>query len=63
MDKMLDRLVPKATASADTSFWKKCSSCGYIDVIGSVGHMVKLCHVVGGVSSCGPCNSFQVGCS
>ncbi|MEW2298787.1 hypothetical protein AB0958_02200 [Streptomyces sp. NPDC006655] len=59
MDKVLDRLVPKATASADTSFYKNCTSCGYIEYLGVYGRLLKLCHVVGGVTSCGACNTID----
>ncbi|WP_217211871.1 hypothetical protein [Streptomyces sp. AC550_RSS872] len=62
MDKVLDRLVPKATASADTSFYKYCGGCGYIEIFDAVGRLKRLCHVVGGTSSCGPCNTFDIGC-
>jgi hypothetical protein len=52
-DRMLDRLVPKATAKADTSFYKRCYCRPPADVM-------KLCHVVGGISACGPCDTYFI---
>ncbi|MGW6286277.1 hypothetical protein [Streptomyces sp. NPDC055107] len=62
MDKVLDRLVPRATAAADTSFYKNCDVCTYVAEYGHVGHWQKLCHVVGGRTSCGKCTYFRIGC-
>ncbi|MBM9620886.1 hypothetical protein ACFQ60_23250 [Streptomyces zhihengii] len=62
MDKVLDRLVPRATASADTSYYKNCDVCTYVEEYGHVGHWQKLCHVVGGKTGCTGCLYFSVGC-
>ncbi|MGW3562308.1 hypothetical protein ACWDSL_00110 [Streptomyces sp. NPDC000941] len=62
MDKVLERLVPKATASADVSYYKKCGSCGWVDAFGNYAQLKRLCHVVGGTSSCGPCEYWDIPC-
>ncbi|MET9419433.1 hypothetical protein ABZY06_01670 [Streptomyces sp. NPDC006540] len=62
MDKVLDRLVPRATAHADTSFYKYCTGCTYVEVFDAIGRWQKLCHVVGGTTGCTTCQYFKVGC-
>ncbi|WP_418955695.1 hypothetical protein [Streptomyces tritici] len=47
-DKMLEKLAPSATAQADTSFYKFCYCSG-------IYYYRRLCHVVGGYTSCGAC--------
>ncbi|TXS55693.1 hypothetical protein [Streptomyces sp. t39] len=63
MDKVLDRLVPRATASADTSYYKNCGACSYFEAAQAVGHWQKLCHIVGGTTGCTGCIYFSVGCA
>ncbi|HEY9368659.1 hypothetical protein [Streptomyces sp.] len=48
-DKVLERLAPSATAKADTSFYQFCYCSG-------IYRYERLCHVVGGISSCGGCS-------
>ncbi|MGW2699575.1 hypothetical protein [Streptomyces sp. NPDC001340] len=62
MDKVLDRLVPKATASADTSYYKNCSACAYVEIFHAIMRKTQLCHVVGGHTSCGPCGEYLAFC-
>ncbi|MFC8195726.1 hypothetical protein ACFUTV_10010 [Streptomyces sp. NPDC057298] len=62
MDKLLERVVPKATASADTSYYKYCGACGYVPAFDNVARLKRQCHVVGGTTSCGPCNLWDIGC-
>ncbi|MDP9844059.1 hypothetical protein [Streptosporangium lutulentum] len=47
-DRVLEKLAPKATAKADTSYYEAC-------YCRERTKYRKLCHVVGGRSSCGPC--------
>ncbi|MEU8527689.1 MULTISPECIES: hypothetical protein [Streptomyces] len=47
-DRVLERLAPSATAQADTSFYQFCYCSGPY-------YYRKLCHVVGGYSTCGSC--------
>ncbi|MEV1004168.1 hypothetical protein [Nonomuraea sp. NPDC050202] len=49
-DRVLERLVPRATAKADTSYYKRCA-CYTSPVV----EVMKLCHVVGGTSGCTGC--------
>ncbi|MEW2551296.1 hypothetical protein ACWGRF_21165 [Streptomyces zhihengii] len=62
MDKVLDRLVPRATAAADTSFYQYCTGCAYVDAWDAIGRWKKLCHVVGGKTGCTGCQTFEIGC-
>ncbi|GLZ79270.1 hypothetical protein Afil01_40770 [Actinorhabdospora filicis] len=61
-DSVLGRLVPKASASADTSWTEWCGPCQWIDAFGNYARPFKTCHVVGGTSGCTPCNTLRVGC-
>jgi hypothetical protein len=45
---MLERLVPKTTAKADTTFWRTCYCSGGIK-------RIQRCHTAGGSTSCEPC--------
>jgi hypothetical protein len=47
-DQMLERLVPKATAKADSDYWTPCYCSGGVK-------WIKRCHIVGGTKSCEPC--------
>ncbi len=47
-DRVLERLAPSATAQADTSYYKFCYCSGPF-------YYRRLCHVVGGIASCGAC--------
>ncbi|WP_326822958.1 hypothetical protein OHA77_40755 [Streptosporangium sp. NBC_01639] len=44
-DHLLEKLVPKATAKADASYWQTCACYG-------TTRYAKLCYVVGGISGC-----------
>ena len=56
-DRLLDRLAPKASAKADTSYYEYCYCTADWRAI------YRLCHVVGGTHSCGSCNNVRaVGC-
>lgn len=48
-DRVLERLVPKATAKADVSYWQTCYC--------TADHVkyIKYCHTVGGMTGCGAC--------
>lgn len=61
-DAVLARVAPKATASADTSWNEWCGQCAWSDWFTNYARMYKICHVVGGISSCGNCSYVQVGC-
>ncbi|MEU5342470.1 MULTISPECIES: hypothetical protein [unclassified Streptomyces] len=52
-DRVLERLIPKATAQADTSFYQRCYCRG-------LEEYKKLCHVVGGTSSCSGCIYYAI---
>jgi hypothetical protein len=52
-DRVLQRLVPKATAKADTSYYVTCSCKNMV-------RKRKLCHVVGGTSGCTGCTYIDV---
>ncbi|MBB6346448.1 hypothetical protein ACWGH8_13925 [Nonomuraea muscovyensis] len=54
-DRLLERLVPSATARADTTFREYCY-CRY-----TYKHY-RTCHVVGGTTSCGLCYSVSATC-
>ncbi|MCX4818596.1 hypothetical protein OG883_01470 [Streptomyces sp. NBC_01142] len=54
-DQMLERLVPSADATADTSFYDFCH-CSYKK------KYYRLCHVVGGMSSCSNCTYVRGTC-
>lgn len=58
-DRVLEVLVPKTTAKADTSFWSRCY-CGTLE--GTTYRYERYCNVVGGHSSCGPCELRGIGC-
>ncbi|MEH1166254.1 hypothetical protein V6V47_12790 [Micromonospora sp. CPCC 205539] len=47
-DRMLERLVPKATAKADVSWYRQCYCSNHVAYI-------QLCHTVGGMTGCGTC--------
>ncbi|GAA3654979.1 hypothetical protein GCM10022224_017580 [Nonomuraea antimicrobica] len=47
-DRVLEMLVPKATAKADSSYYVTCSCSQMV-------RKRKLCHVVGGTSGCTAC--------
>jgi hypothetical protein len=47
-DRMLERLVPKTTAKADTTFWRTCYCAGGVK-------RIQRCHTAGGSTSCEPC--------
>ncbi|MGW7268693.1 hypothetical protein [Streptomyces sp. NPDC054842] len=56
-DRVLERFVPKASASADTSWWEYCYCTA------DWRKIYRLCHVVGGRSSCGRCENVRyIGC-
>jgi hypothetical protein len=56
-DRLLERLAPKATAKADTTWYEYCYCTSDWRAI----H--RICHAVGGTSSCGPCNHVRyIGC-
>lgn len=44
-DRVLGKLVPKATAQADTSYYMTCFCYG-------TARYQKLCHIVGGQTGC-----------
>ncbi|KAB8195900.1 hypothetical protein FH608_010450 [Nonomuraea phyllanthi] len=52
-DRVLERLVPKATAKADVSYYKRCACYSDPPV-----EVMKLCHVVGGTSGCTGCDFY-----
>ncbi|GAA4671711.1 hypothetical protein [Phytohabitans rumicis] len=47
-DRMLERLVPKATAKADSTYWVTCYCSGGTK-------WIKRCHNINGTTSCEPC--------
>ncbi|MEV6398956.1 hypothetical protein AB0M39_29935 [Streptomyces sp. NPDC051907] len=53
-DRVLERLVPKATAQADTSWTERCYC------ISERRARFRTCHVVGGTSGCTPCNIERI---
>lgn len=56
-DRVLERFVPKASASADTSWWEYCYCTA------DWRKIYRLCHVVGGRTSCGKCDNVRsIGC-
>lgn len=56
-DRVLERFVPKASASADTSWWEYCYCTA------DWRKIYRLCHVVGGRTSCGKCENVRyIGC-
>jgi hypothetical protein len=50
-DRVLARLVPKATAKADSSYYSFC-------YCRERSKSRKLCHIVGGTTACGPCIAY-----
>ncbi|MFF5208844.1 hypothetical protein [Streptosporangium sp. NPDC000396] len=52
-DRVLEKLVPKAAAKADTS-WEEYCYCR------NMWRYKKWCHVVGGTSGCSPCQAYEV---
>ncbi|MDG4864469.1 hypothetical protein P8605_40620 [Streptomyces sp. T-3] len=52
-DRTLERLVPSSTAKADTSYYSYCYC--------NPDHRAyrKLCHIVGGYTSCGSCKYYK----
>ncbi|MEJ8634326.1 hypothetical protein ABZY19_02620 [Streptomyces sp. NPDC006475] len=56
-DRVLERLVPKSAASADTTFYEYCYCTP------DWRRIYRLCHVVGGRTSCGKCENVRaIGC-
>lgn len=54
-DRVLARFMPRATAKADTSYMKWCycyQGWSYR----------QRCEIVGGTTSCGPCQFMGMGC-
>ncbi|MEV6398450.1 hypothetical protein AB0M39_27345 [Streptomyces sp. NPDC051907] len=54
-DRVLERLVPAADAQADTSYYRYC-------YCRNVRAYYRLCHVVGGTSSCSGCTYARGEC-
>ncbi|AWS43111.1 hypothetical protein [Streptosporangium sp. 'caverna'] len=52
-DRVLARLVPKATAKADTSYYAHC-------YCRERSKFRKLCFVVGGTTGCGACTAYAL---
>ncbi|GLZ78591.1 hypothetical protein Afil01_33980 [Actinorhabdospora filicis] len=57
-DKILDRLIPKSTASADTTWNEWCASCRWSGHGDRLTRPYRVCYVVGGRSGCGTCNNW-----
>lgn len=56
-DRLLERLAPTVTAKADTTWYEYCYCTADWRAI------YRTCHVVGGTSTCGACNTVRyVGC-
>jgi hypothetical protein len=56
-DRLLDQLAPKASAKADTTWYEYCYCTS------DWRKIYKICHTVGGISTCGPCDHVRsIGC-
>ncbi|WP_052852676.1 hypothetical protein [Streptomyces avicenniae] len=55
-DRLLEAVAPKAVAKADATFKKRC----YCHINGA--WVARTCHVVGGMTGCGPCNTTDGPC-
>lgn len=59
-DKVLGRLVPRSTARADSSWNAWCGGCTWDKQLQRYIRNFKTCHVVGGLSTCSPCNMWDL---
>jgi hypothetical protein len=64
-DRMLERVVPKAVASACVGAqadWRETCYCDREGYLAPCHWIMRWCTTCGGITSCGPCDSLSTRC-